>query len=298
MNGARIVSIVLNWNNYLDSRDCIESLKSISYENHDIVVVDNGSEDDSLENLRDDFPDVEFVPLDQNRGFSGGMNAGISWALERDADYVWILNNDVVVKDNQILNELLHYFDDPSVGGVTPQILEYPDTDSAWFTMGEVDRRSGHSIHHQSVSEEFGEPIENDYIPLCSALFSTKVFEEYGYLPDKYFIYREDVAFSYQLGDDYRLLTAPECTVYHKSSSSGGGDLNQTLSYYTARNRWLLFHEYSDDMSFPRFLWQYFKWGVSRSGMMVKRAKIGSLSAFARGTVDGILNKVGKGRYP
>jgi GT2 family glycosyltransferase len=88
MNADRVVSIVLNWNNYSDSRDCIKSLKGISYGNHDIVVVDNGSEDDSLENLQDDFPDVEFVPLDRNRGFSGGMNAGIPWALEQDADYV------------------------------------------------------------------------------------------------------------------------------------------------------------------------------------------------------------------
>jgi GT2 family glycosyltransferase len=94
-----------------------------------------------------------------------------------------VLNNDVIVKDDHILDKLLHYFDDPGVGGVTPQILEYPDTDSAWFIMMETDIRSDHSIHHQFISKEFDDPIENDYIPFCSSLFSTKVFEEYGVYP-------------------------------------------------------------------------------------------------------------------
>jgi GT2 family glycosyltransferase len=226
------------------------------------------------------------------------MNAGISLAMERDAEYVWLLNNDTIVHDPAVLTKLLSNFDASSVGGVTPQVLEYPNTEQPWFTRGEVDWDSGHSIHHKTIPSTSEDTIQNDYIPFCSALIKTEVFKNYGLLPDEYFIYREDVAFAYLIRRDYQLLTDLRCSICHKSSNNTGGDLNRTLTYYTSRNRWLLYNEYADEMNLSRFLWQYMKWSLRQSVMIAKETKFNSMLALVQGTIDGILNKQGKRRYP
>ncbi|WP_167344082.1 glycosyltransferase family 2 protein [Haloferax massiliensis] len=289
---------MLNWNNFEDTRDCVDSLQKISYKNHDIVIVDNGSTDDSLLRLQNTFPEVVFVELDRNRGFSGGMNAGISWAVDHGADFTWILNNDVVIEDFSILEKLLPYFEMESVGCITPQVFEYPDKETEWFTKGELDRGSGHSTHHKCISEKPEQFVENEYLPLCSTLISTDVFDEYGLLPERYFIYREDVAFAYDISEKFRMLTILNCRVYHKSSNSSGGDLNRTLTYYTARNRWLLYYKYNHEMSIFLFVWQYLNWVFVQFLMVMKSQNIDGLIGLTQGTVDGILNKQGRGRYP
>src|SRR4051794_35948913 len=98
MQAPKVSTIVLNWNRYEISRDCIESLLRATYSNHEIVFVDNGSKDGSGERIRREYPQVVYVQNDKNLGFSRGCNAGIRVAMGRGADYVLLLNNDTLVE--------------------------------------------------------------------------------------------------------------------------------------------------------------------------------------------------------
>jgi len=88
-----LVSIILlNWNNSEDTIRCINSLKRLTYQHYNIIVVDNGSEDDSITVLNERFPGITIIQSPDNKGFTGGNNIGINHAMDSGADMVWILN--------------------------------------------------------------------------------------------------------------------------------------------------------------------------------------------------------------
>lgn len=94
--------IILNYNGYADTINCIDSVQKSSYQRIKILVVDNGSCDDSIRWIAEKFPDLEILCTGQNLGFAKGNNIGIQRALEDGADYICILNNDVIVAEDMI----------------------------------------------------------------------------------------------------------------------------------------------------------------------------------------------------
>ena len=91
MNTPSIYIIILNWNQYDLTKDCLLSLKDCRYDNYEIVVVDNGSIDGSADRIRQEFSNVIVIQNKTNLGFSGGNNTGIEYALKRNANYIYLL---------------------------------------------------------------------------------------------------------------------------------------------------------------------------------------------------------------
>src|SRR5271165_3737452 len=94
---SRIGIVLVNWNSYADTARCLHSLAAKTYPNAEIIVVDNGSKDESLAKLRAEFPTVTFIHSQENTGFTGGNNLGIEHALQAGCDHVLLLNNDTIV---------------------------------------------------------------------------------------------------------------------------------------------------------------------------------------------------------
>src|SRR4051812_48555304 len=94
--------VLLNWNGWQDTLECMRSLYRMEYQNWHIVVVDNGSSNDSVERLKEIFPEVSIMETKKNLGFAAGNNVGIRDALANKADYVFVLNNDTTVSPNTI----------------------------------------------------------------------------------------------------------------------------------------------------------------------------------------------------
>src|SRR5712692_7725778 len=84
--------LLLNWNNWKDTNECLASLRNLDYDGWKVIVLDNGSTDGSVQRIREKHPEVEIMELGENLGFAKGNNAGIRAALERGAEYVWVLN--------------------------------------------------------------------------------------------------------------------------------------------------------------------------------------------------------------
>jgi len=135
MKNPSVAIIVLNYNNEEDTIDCIKSLKFVSYNNFKIFLVDNGSEKESVDRLKQgleqvnvsEFKNFELLDIYPNVGFSGGNNVGIRKALKENFDYILLLNNDTTVEPN-FLDEIVKVAEsDKKIGVVGPKIYFHPN---------------------------------------------------------------------------------------------------------------------------------------------------------------------------
>src|SRR5690242_9955962 len=112
MKNKDVAIIILNWNNYEDTYECLKSLENLIYSNFDVYLVDNNSDDNSFTKLINDQDNgkftvhINFIKSTANIGFAGGNNLGINQAYNEKYKYFWLLNNDTIV-DKYSLGELV-----------------------------------------------------------------------------------------------------------------------------------------------------------------------------------------------
>ena len=106
MSDPHVFIIILNWNGLYDTIECIESLKKSDYKKFQVLVIDNGSDADYQKLL--EIKEIILLKIKENIGFAGGVNVGIKYALDNNADYILLLNNDTIVKSD-FLGLLLKY---------------------------------------------------------------------------------------------------------------------------------------------------------------------------------------------
>lgn len=126
--------VIVNWNGWADTLDCLASLRTQTYGNLTAVVVDNGSTNDSVERIRSAFPEVKVIETGKNLGFPTGCNVGIRAALEANAEFVWLLNNDTVCPPDT-LDKLMRRATTHPEAGLVGSVLLYahnPTLVQAW----------------------------------------------------------------------------------------------------------------------------------------------------------------------
>lgn len=308
--------VVLNWNSYEDVAQCLDSIAQLDYGNTDIVVVDNGSTDGSGQDLEDGYPQVEVMISEENQGFSAGNNIGIQRVRDRGADFILLVNNDIRMPDNQMLEKLVAIMEsNPDIGITTPQINEYPDTDTVWFRRGEINRNLGSYYHnsnrkwylhgskksHSNIQNKLrntgNKILKNEYLPFSCALFRERLFSEVGLLPEEYFLYVEDVEYCLRtMNAGYQLATVPDVKVYHEKSSDSS--LNPIRSYYGVRNHYLFVHRNSEEINLKLFYPTYTLSVLLLFGQRVLARNFASAEAVIRGVIDAIQMQYGKGPYP
>ena len=216
MTKPQVTAVVVNWNGFDDTRRCLEALQRLDYPKISVVLVDNGS----TERIPTEFPGVELIRSDHNRGFAGGANLGIRRALEGSAAYIWLLNNDTEVAPETLSALVATAEADPRVGvvgGVLPE---------AWGG-GRIDPWTG-------VSKPSTGPRDRlDYITGACMLVRRAVFEEVGLLDEAYFFYYEDADLCLRArAAGWRLAVAPDARVAHR----GGASVNRTAA--VGRSAW------------------------------------------------------------
>lgn len=240
-----VVAIILNWNGWEDTIRCVESLQRIEYSPFTIVMVDNGSTDASVEKLSKRFPEVLLLPLRVNGGYAAGNNAGVRYALNHGADYVLILNNDTVVSPD-FLSPLVEASEQrKNVGVVTGRVHYFSHRHQLFSGAGKISRILCTGMNKGglfSFSQKPEEGRDIDYV--CGVLLLVKraAFERTGLFDEKYFMYFEDLEFSYRVRQQFVIRYVPTSLVYHKSGGGKGWrSYTETYLYYHTRNRFMAF---------------------------------------------------------
>ena len=139
-----VAIIVLNWNGRDDTIACMYSLQKLTYKRYQLIVVDNGSSDDSVSAIRAEFPSVHVIETGANLGFAEGNNVGIRHALDQGANYVLLLNNDTEV-DEHLVDALVDAAESNADGGIFgPKIYYYAHPSMIWSAGGAWDNDKKH----------------------------------------------------------------------------------------------------------------------------------------------------------
>jgi len=241
---SKIFIILLNWNNWNETRECLESLRKVTYDNFETIIVDNGSEEEEREKIKS----AHTIYNDTNLGFAGGNNVGIRYSLEHGADYIMLLNNDAIVAPD-FLTELVKVAEsDPSYGILGSKIYKY-GTNEVAFAGGGVNAfltKGSHTIYPPTRDLPQGDNIQYttyypvDYITGAAMLIKREVVEMVGQMREEYFLYYEDVDWCLRACKaGYKCVLVPASKVWHKVSATNK-EGSPSYIYYHTRNGLML----------------------------------------------------------
>jgi GT2 family glycosyltransferase len=297
MSGS-VYAVVLNWNNYLDTRECILSIgDSVDR----IVLVDNGSSHECVSRLRRDFgsnPAVHIIQNATNVGFAAGVNIGILYSLERGANYILLVNNDVVL-DGECVTLLLDILEkNPKAGLAGPRIFYYKEPDRIWLGGGYFSYlRMGIYVPEKGKRTGWYDlaPRRVDFVTGCVVLIKSTVFERVGLFDDRYYFYEEDADMCIRARKaGFEIWYVPRARAWHKIEDIARDRSSPFVMYNLARSRMLFLRKH-----FGPVLWL---WGLAlhfvvytpfRALQIMRGSQ--SVAAFlewVRGTKDGLMVSV------
>lgn len=238
VNEYKVGIILVNYNGAEDTIECVESIRKSTHRNYTIIIVDNNSKEDDYEKLsilKGD--DIVKIRLENNVGFAKGNNEAIKYLIANDnVDFVYLLNNDTIIKENTLHVMIKESSKDSNIG-ITSCIINYhKNKDEIWYAGGKMIENQGRAIHYSSYFED---TREFSYITGCSMLISMENIKRVGMLSEDYFLYFEDTDYcSKFLKNDMKLICTGKTNIFHKVSKSTG-EYSNLYFYYMIRNRFL-----------------------------------------------------------
>ena len=217
-NLPKVFVIILNYNGKNTIKECLASVFQSDYPDFETVMVDNNSQDGSFELAKNSFPKAHFIKNEKNLGFAAGNNVGIRFALEKMADYVFLLNNDAAVFKNTLsdLIKIAQRRKSEKIGIFSPVIFK-GDSKDIWFAGGKINWMRmrtehkicstehavcsmGHKILGSYAARGAKHPMPDaqyklqttDYITGCAMLAKKEVFKKIGLFDENFFLYYED----------------------------------------------------------------------------------------------------------
>jgi GT2 family glycosyltransferase len=250
-----LYTIIVNWNLKIDVLACISSLRTAGAPLDQIIVVDNGSSDGSVDALRTIYgPDLRILPNKVNLGFAVGNNLGIKHALDLRAEWIFLLNNDTTVAPT-LFTELAKVIkNNPQYGIISPLIMAYDDPDRIW-NLG--NRRIPGTLitysPHKGRTDKGNLPhlVPVDFITGCGMIVNAGVFKKIGLLNSKYFMYGEDVEFCWKAQQaGFKIACATKGKIWHKGSASAKRD-KPRFRYLQIRNQIRFYREFANYIQMP-----------------------------------------------
>jgi GT2 family glycosyltransferase len=238
---ALVISVILNTNRRIDTLECLDSLLRNSYPNQKVVVLDNHSTDGSIPAICEAYPDVQIIELEKNLGYAGNNNVGIKAALEQGAEWVLVLNEDIIL-DSECVRELVEVGEqDRQIGILGPLIYHYNEPrviQSAGGLLG----RYWQSIHLGKNELDRGQyhlPHAVEWISGCAILVRRAAIEQAGMLDKDYFIYWEETEWCIRIGRaGWKIVNVPQARIWHKGVQRNY-EPKPSFTYYATRNHLL-----------------------------------------------------------
>ena len=237
-----IYIVILNYNNYCDTKECIDGLlKHQSNENYNekIILVDNHSKDGSGDRLYNDFKNnIIFIKNSVNYGYAAGNNVGIKYAIDHNADFLCVLNNDTLANEDFITPCLRYLEENSDVAFVSPTIENY-NNNFVQSTGGDIFFEKGCVTVKNNGSERDNLPqtVESDYLGGACLIFKSELINAIGLIPENYFLFFEETEWCWK-AKKQGLHNICITTTYIKHKGSASIDtINGLHAYLMERNR-------------------------------------------------------------
>ncbi len=299
----KVAVILVNWNSFQLTANCIESLSQTTYEDFDVIVVDNGSMDQSGQKLKEKYTNIILIQADANLGFTGGNNLGMKYALAQDYPYQLLLNNDTFVAVD-FLAILVQYMDNhPTLGVIQPLIYFNHDRKLVW--------NGGSYFNHwlgYTFTNNYNKPLkpgsnrikEVDWVTGCAFFTRSSILKEVGLLAENLFIYYEDVDLSFRIKQaGYQLLYHPDSVIYHIAGMSNKnkikgkeGFVNPIVHFLNVRNRIWLLKQYSSFLHLPSVILYNFFYIIALMAYFVARFRFTKLKTVIKAVKTGLIGKI------
>ncbi len=298
-----VAIILVNWNGYVFTADCLKSLRKVDFQNFQVILVDNASKDPEGKKLKAEFPEIELVENTKNLGFAGGNNVGIKMALAAGYSHVMLLNNDTVVEPDFLGIMLQKFRKNPNVGVVQPLIFFLHDRKKIWSAGGKWQQLWCRSItrgDRRYIGDFIVKDRDLDWATGCCMLIGRKALLDTGLLNENYFAYFEDVEWSLRFKEKgFQIELAPDAVIYHEAGASSKkkhseGTLSASVFYYHVRNQFYLVRAKSHGIQVlfaaSYHLSRFILW-MAYFGL---RGRFQKLKAVARGIRDGWVSQLQK----
>lgn len=224
----RVTVAVLAWNHWDDTNECLASLQKCEGD-FDLLVVDNGSSDNTPKLVRDNYPNVEVLELGENLGVAGGYNRGMEHAFAQGADAVLVLNNDTMA-DSAMIEQLARTLKaHPTAGVILPKIYLYnveqkKYTNLLWFA-GAYHQRfpPAHKMIGKNKQDgpQYSVQKEIQFAPSCCMLISRETFEKVKGFDERYHFFYDDWDFCVRVREaGLQLIYQPAAKLWHKVARS------------------------------------------------------------------------------
>lgn len=295
----KVAIVIVNWNGWEDTIECLESLYGIDYSNYDIIIIDNHSKDDSVYKIKDRFIDKDFTIIEneENYGFAEGSNIGIRYALKYlNPKYILLLNNDTVV-DKDFLEELIYAGEnDTHIGILGPKIYYYDKPNVIWSAGCKISWKLARGLQIGTGEIDHGQyddQKEVEYVSGSAFLIKKEVIDVIGLMDKNYFLYFEESDWTLRADQSgYRSLYVPTAKIWHKVSKSGGGISNPIGVYYITRNRWVFMKNWAEKSDYLTFIVLQFVISLPLPFFLAIHYKnLRLIKAYYSGFADGIKNK-------
>jgi GT2 family glycosyltransferase len=247
----RVFIVVLNYNGAETIINCLKSVYQQQYSNYELVVVDNNSKDGSFELAKKYFSNAHFIKNEKNIGFAAGNNVGIRFALEKFADYIFLLNNDAIIDEKAILGLINEAEKNTGAGLLSPVIFD--KNNHVWFAGGQIKWFSMKTTHLVKISSN--KTYSTDYLSGCAMLIKKEVFKTAGLLDEKYFLYYEDADFCLRAKrNNFGCMVVPDTKVQHFEKS----EQDQKNKVYWLVLSGLIFFKNNTPLVFSPWIGLYF----------------------------------------
>lgn len=225
MKQPRVSILIVNWNGISFLTTCLDSLGQQTFRDFEVIVVDNGSKDGSVDLLKGLYPWVILVELADNSGFSGGNNEGLKHA---SGEYIVVMNNDTEAEPDWLEKLVAVAAANPDAGQVACRICSMDDHDLI-DSLGhgvcpDGMTRGRYRLHRWTqVQGQFKTVDEIFFGTACVSLYRRVAIDQVGFFDDDMFAFAEDSDLGLRLRwGGWRALIATDAVVYHKYSGTGG----------------------------------------------------------------------------
>jgi GT2 family glycosyltransferase len=246
--------VILSYNQLKVSCEFLDSCKDLTYDNFEIIMVDNASAEDPTLFIRENYPYVHFIRSERNLGFAGGNNIGIAAAK---GDFIFIVNNDTEVTPD-LLDKLLEPFrNDASIGVVSPKIKFFSKPELIQYAgYTAMNPFTGQAVALGNKQQDLGQFNTSGYTNFAhgaAMMVKKEVIEKVGLMPDIFFLYYEELDWAEQIKRaGFQIYYQAEAEIYHKESVSVGKE-SPLKAYYHTRNRILFMRRNTTTFQFTLF---------------------------------------------